>query len=73
MKVAVAKAGREAKGAVMISDAFLPKVDNVQLAAKAGIKAIIQTGGSVADQDVIKEADKKKIAMIFTGIRHFRH
>ncbi len=70
---AIRKAGKNAKGAVLISDAFLPKADTVTLAAKAGIKAIIQTGGSIMDESVIKEADKKKIAMITTGIRHFKH
>jgi phosphoribosylaminoimidazolecarboxamide formyltransferase/IMP cyclohydrolase len=70
---AIQQAGKKAKGAVMVSDAFLPKVDNVQLAAKAGISAIIQTGGSIADDDVIKVADKSKIAMVMTGLRHFKH
>lgn len=73
LKIAVEKAGKEAKGSFLISDAFLPKVDNVQLAKKAGIKVIMQTGGSIADEDVIKEADKAKIAMVMTGIRHFKH
>lgn len=73
VKIAIDKAGKEAKGALLISDAFLPHVDNVQTAAKAEIKAIIQTGGSVADESVIAEADKKKIAMVMTGCRHFKH
>jgi phosphoribosylaminoimidazolecarboxamide formyltransferase/IMP cyclohydrolase len=73
LQAAIAKAGKLAKGAVMASDAFLPHVDNIQLAKKAGIAAIIQTGGSIADEDVIKEADKAGIAMFFTGIRHFKH
>ena len=73
VRVAIQKAQKNAKGAIMISDAFLPKTDNVQLAAKAGVKAIIQTGGSIADPDVIKEADKAKIIMVMTGIRHFKH
>ncbi len=73
IKIAIVKAGKEAKGAVLISDAFLPHIDNVQLAAKAGIKAIIQAGGSIADADVIKAADKAKIAMVTTGVRHFKH
>jgi phosphoribosylaminoimidazolecarboxamide formyltransferase/IMP cyclohydrolase len=47
--------------------------DTVTIAAKAGVKAIIQTGGSIMDEAVIKEADKKKIAMVTTGIRHFKH
>ena len=70
---AIRRAGPSARGSVLISDAFLPKPDTVTIAAKAGIKAIIQTGGSIMDADVIKEADKKKIAMVFTGIRHFKH
>ncbi len=73
LQIAVDKAGKEGKGAFLISDAFLPKVDNVALAKKAGIKIIMQTGGSIADQDVIKAADKAKIAMIMTGVRHFKH
>jgi len=71
--LAIKKAGRLAKGSVLISDAFIPKTDNVQLAAKAGIKAIIQTGGSIADESVIKAADRAKIAMVMTGARHFKH
>ena len=70
---ALRKAGRSAKDAVLVSDAFLPKPDTVTLAAKAGIKAIIQTGGSIMDAQVIKEADKRKVAMVFTGLRHFKH
>jgi len=72
-KIAIDKAGKEAAGSLMISDAFLPHVDNVQAAARAGVKAIIQTGGSVADAEVIAEADKHKIAMVVTGCRHFKH
>ncbi len=72
-RLAIEKAGKEAKGAVMVSDAFLPHIDNVQVAAAAGIKIIIQTGGSVSDEAVICEADAKKIAMIMTGVRHFKH
>lgn len=70
---AIRKAGKNARGSAMISDAFLPKPDNVVVAAKAGVKAIIQTGGSIADADVIKAADRAKIAMVTTGIRHFKH
>ena len=70
---AIRKAGPSAKNSCLISDAFLPKIDTVTLAAKAGIKAIIQTGGSVMDPDVIKEADRRKIAMVFSGVRHFKH
>ena len=70
---AIRRAGPSARGSVLISDAFLPKSDTVTIAAKAGVKAIIQTGGSIMDAEVIKEADKKKIAMVTTGIRHFKH
>ena len=70
---AIRRAGPLARGSVLISDAFLPKPDTVTIAAKAGVKAIIQTGGSIMDEAVIKEANKKKIAMVTTGIRHFKH
>ena len=70
---AIRRAGPSARGSVLISDAFLPKPDTVTIAAKAGVAAIIQTGGSIMDTAVIKEADKKKIAMVTTGIRHFKH
>lgn len=73
LQTAITKAGKNAKGSILISDAFLPKTDNVKLAKKAGIKLIVQTGGSIADEETIKEADKSKIAMVFTGIRHFKH
>ncbi|MDO8580113.1 MAG: bifunctional phosphoribosylaminoimidazolecarboxamide formyltransferase/IMP cyclohydrolase [Candidatus Omnitrophota bacterium] len=73
VRVALQKAGKNARQAVLASDAFLPKTDNVKLAAKAGISAIIQPGGSIADEDVIREADKANLAMVFTGIRHFKH
>jgi phosphoribosylaminoimidazolecarboxamide formyltransferase/IMP cyclohydrolase len=60
-------------GTVMASDAFFPFSDSIVLAAKAGVTAIIQPGGSVRDQEVIAAADQAGIAMVFTGIRHFRH
>lgn len=71
--IAIQKAGKSAKGSILVSDAFLPHIDNVQLAAKAGVSAIIQTGGSIVDKDVIAEANKHKIAMVTTGVRHFKH
>jgi len=67
------EAGFNPEGAVMASDAFFPFRDSVDTAAKNGIKAIIQPGGSVKDEDSIKAADEHGIAMIFTGVRHFRH
>ena len=71
--IANRKAGRRAKGSCLASDAFFPKPDAIEEAAKAGVVAIIQPGGSRGDEEVIKVADKHKIAMVFTGIRHFRH
>lgn len=70
---AIAKAGTSARNSVLISDAFLPHIDNVQIAAEAGVKVIAQTGGSIADKDVIAEADRYGIVMVFTGKRHFKH
>jgi len=73
VEIAIKKAGKNARGSVLASDAFFPKVDNIQLAAKAGIKAIIQSGGSIADEEVLREADRKKLVMVTTGVRHFKH
>lgn len=71
--IAARKAGERSKGATMASDAFFPKPDGIEMAAKAGIKAIIQPGGSIKDEDVIKAADSFGISMVFTGVRHFKH
>ena len=68
-----AAAGFEVKGSVMASDAFLPFRDSVDAAAEAGIGAIIQPGGSMRDKEVIAAADERGLAMVFTGMRHFRH
>jgi phosphoribosylaminoimidazolecarboxamide formyltransferase/IMP cyclohydrolase len=73
LKEAILKATKSCKGAVIASDGFFPKEDSIQLAYRKGIKAIIQPGGSIKDKDIIQLCDKKKMAMIFTGIRHFRH
>jgi phosphoribosylaminoimidazolecarboxamide formyltransferase/IMP cyclohydrolase len=70
---AIRKAGKSSKNAILVSDAFLPKIDTVTIAAKAGISAIIQTGGSIMDEDVIKEANRCKLVMVMTGVRHFKH
>ncbi len=67
------EAGLETTGCVLASDAFFPFADNVEMAAQAGISAIIQPGGSMRDVEVTEAADKHNIAMVFTGIRHFRH
>ncbi len=65
--------GEDVKGCAMASDAFFPFRDGIDFAAKLGISAIIQPGGSIRDEEVIKAADEHGIAMVFTGIRHFRH
>jgi phosphoribosylaminoimidazolecarboxamide formyltransferase/IMP cyclohydrolase len=72
-KIAIEQAADRAKGAVLASDAFFPMPDTVEVAAKAGIKAMIQPGGSIRDEDSINEANKHGIAMVFTGVRHFKH
>jgi len=71
--LATLEAKERAKNSVMASDAFFPKPDGVELAAKAGVRAIIQPGGSVEDETIIKICNENNIAMIFTGMRHFRH
>jgi phosphoribosylaminoimidazolecarboxamide formyltransferase/IMP cyclohydrolase len=71
--IACQKAGARARGASLASDAFFPKEDGIKAAHKSGIKAIIQPGGSIRDEEVIKTADKLGIAMVFTGVRHFKH
>lgn len=72
-KIALEQAGEKAAGAIMASDAFFPMSDTVEAAAKAGIKAIIQPGGSKKDQESIDMANAHGIAMVFTGVRHFKH
>ena len=76
VKIAVRKVSEaelNLDGAIMASDAFFPFSDSIEIAAEAGISAIIQPGGSIKDKDVIKKADELGIAMVFTGIRHFLH
>ena len=73
VKLSIQKAFPSAKGAVLASDAFFPFRDNIDAAAKAGVTAIIQPGGSVRDQEVIDAANEHDMAMVFTGVRHFRH
>ncbi len=72
-KIAIEQAGDLANGAVMASDAFFPMGDTVEAAAQAGVKAIIQPGGSVRDQESIDACNRHGIAMVFTSVRHFRH
>jgi phosphoribosylaminoimidazolecarboxamide formyltransferase/IMP cyclohydrolase len=71
--IKAADAGLAVKGSVMASDAFFPFRDNVDAAADHGATAIIQPGGSVRDAEVVKAADEHGLAMVFTGMRHFRH
>ncbi|MDV2685680.1 bifunctional phosphoribosylaminoimidazolecarboxamide formyltransferase/IMP cyclohydrolase [Alkalihalophilus lindianensis] len=71
--IALEQAGDRMEGAVMGSDAFFPMGDTVEAAAKAGVRAIIQPGGSIRDQESIDMADRYDIAMVFTGVRHFKH
>ena len=71
--IALGHAGEAARGAVLASDAFFPFADNIDEAAKAGISAIVQPGGSIRDQEVIDACNKYGIAMVFTGVRHFKH
>jgi phosphoribosylaminoimidazolecarboxamide formyltransferase/IMP cyclohydrolase len=73
VKIAVLKAQTQLSGSVVASDAFFPFPDGVEEAARAGATAFIQPGGSVRDADVISAADKLGLAMVFTGVRHFRH
>lgn len=75
-QIAVWKAGEAKlplKGSVVASDAFFPFADGLVAAAKAGATAAIQPGGSVRDAEVIAAADENNMAMVFTGVRHFRH
>lgn len=73
VKIAIEQAKDRLDGAVLASDAFFPFADNIEEIAAAGIKAIIQPGGSVRDQESIDMADKYGLTMVFTGVRHFRH
>ncbi len=71
--IAVRKAGERAKGAVAASDAFFPMPDGLEVLANAGVRAVIQPGGSKGDPEVIAAAERFGVAMVFSGIRHFRH
>ena len=73
VKISIQKAHPTSKGSVMASDAFFPFRDGIDEAAKAGITAIIQPGGSLKDQETIQAANEHGIAMVFTGLRHFKH
>lgn len=73
VQIAIRKAGDRAKGSVLASDAFFPFRDNVDAAAAAGVTAIVQPGGSQRDAESVAACDEHGIAMLFTGVRHFRH
>ena len=73
VRIACRKAGELAKGSSLASDAFFPFPDGLELAAEHGVTAVAQPGGSVKDADVIAAADRAGLAMVFTGVRHFRH
>jgi len=71
--VAGHKAGERSLGAVMASDAFFPFADGLEAAARHGITAVVQPGGSVRDEEVIAAANRLELVLCFTGVRHFRH
>ncbi len=73
VEIAVRKAGERSRGSVLASDAFFPFRDNVDAAARAGVTAVVQPGGSVRDADSVAACDEHGLAMLFTGVRHFRH
>jgi phosphoribosylaminoimidazolecarboxamide formyltransferase/IMP cyclohydrolase len=73
VRIAAAAAGERARGAVMGSDAFFPFPDGVETAAEAGVRAVIQPGGSMRDKHVIKACNRLELAMLMVGMRHFRH
>ncbi len=73
VRIALRKAGERAKGACMISDAFFPHPDSVELAGEAGVAGIVQPGGSIRDEQVIEACRKLDMPMLMTGVRHFKH
>jgi phosphoribosylaminoimidazolecarboxamide formyltransferase/IMP cyclohydrolase len=73
VRLALRGAGERAAGAALASDAFFPFADGLEVAARAGVRAVVQPGGSVRDVEVITAADAAGVAMLFTGVRHFRH
>lgn len=72
-RIALEQAGEKCRGAVLASDAFFPFGDTVEEAARYGIKAIVQPGGSIRDDESIAACNRLGIAMVFTGVRHFKH
>ena len=73
VKLGASRAMLPLEGSVLASDAFFPFPDGIEEAAKVGIRAVIQPGGSIRDKDVIEACNRLGLAMVFTGVRHFRH
>ena len=73
VRLSLNAAGDRAEGSVLASDAMMPFADNVETAGGAGVAAVVQPGGSIRDDEVITEANRRGMAMVFTGVRHFRH
>jgi phosphoribosylaminoimidazolecarboxamide formyltransferase/IMP cyclohydrolase len=73
VRIAVQRAGEKSRGAVMASDAFFPFADSVEAAAQAGVTAVIHPGGSIRDEESLAAAEKAGMALVLTGVRHFRH
>lgn len=73
VELALERAGEQARGSVLASDAMFPFADSVEMAARGGVAAIIQPGGSIRDEEAIKVANEYNMAMFFTGVRHFKH
>lgn len=73
IRLAIETAGDKVAGSALASDAYMPFADNIEVAAQAGIAAIVQPGGSIRDEEVVAAADAAGVAMLFTGVRHFRH
>jgi len=72
-RIAVARSGQRSRGAVAASDAFFPFPDGLQVLADAGVRAIVEPGGSMRDEEVIAAAKKAGVSLYFTGTRHFFH
>ena len=73
MRIAAERAGAQARGAALASDAFFPFPDSVEAAAQAGVTAIVHPGGSLRDAEALAAADAAGMALVITGVRHFRH
>jgi phosphoribosylaminoimidazolecarboxamide formyltransferase/IMP cyclohydrolase len=73
LRIALSRAGERARGSILISDGFFPFTDSIELAYSHGIKLIVEPGGSVRDDEVIRRARELGLNLVFTGIRRFRH